>query len=57
MRRASEAAAWGGGAPAAPLDGSNLPAQSASEAAAPEPAAQQPPVQSGKLPDLSKLDD
>ena len=56
MRRASEAAAWGGAAPAA-VDASIPPAPSASGVVAPEPAAQQPPVQPGKLPDLSKLDD
>ena len=55
MRRASEAAAWGGAAPAS-LDGSALPAQATPEAAAPDASAQ-PPVQLGKLPDLSKLDD
>ena len=55
MRRASEAAAWGG-APPASLDGSALPAQGTPEAAAPEASAQLP-AQPGKLPDLSKLDD
>ena len=55
MRRASEAAAWGGAAPAS-LDGSALPAPATPEAAAPDASAQ-PPVQLGKLPDLSKLDD
>ena len=57
MRRASEAAAWGGVAPpAVPLDeGSSLPVPGASAAASEPPA--QPRAQAGKLPDLSKLDD
>ena len=57
MRRASEAAAWGGAPPAVPLelDGTTLPVQGAPELAVPEASAQ-PPVQPGKLPDLSKLD-
>lgn len=54
MRRASEAAAWGGATPAS-LDGSNLPVPAATEVAAAEQTPQ-PPQQAGKLPDLSKLD-
>ena len=55
MRRASEAAAWGGAAPVS-LDSGALPVQGTPEAAVPQAAAQ-PPVQPGKLPDLSKLDE
>ena len=55
MRRASEAAAWGGAAPAS-LDGTALPVQGSPDASVPQASAL-PPVQPGKLPDLSKLDE
>lgn len=54
MRRSAEAEAWGGSPPGAA--GSALPSQGKEEIPS-EAAAESPAPPSGKLPDLSRLDD